>query len=53
MRLATSPHQQDVHFEESLVSGMYKEVFTGKNYEAPSISKLLMEPWSYLVFEKL
>ena len=47
------PHQQDVHFEESLVSGMYKEVFTGKNYEAPSISKLLMEPWSYLVFEKL
>jgi glycosidase len=46
-------NQQKVQFSDAAVSGRYREVFTAKNYEAPSINNIMMEPWSYLVFEKI
>jgi glycosidase len=46
-------HQQQLQFSDAGISGSYREVFTGKNYEAPSINNIMMEPWSYLVFEKV
>ena len=39
--------------EDSIISGMYRNVFTGSKQEAPSIRNLSMEPWGYAVFEKL
>jgi glycosidase len=51
--LNLGPHQQKVRLSDALLSGNYREVFTDKNYEAPSINNIMMEPWSYLVFEKI
>lgn len=51
--LNLSHHQQSLELEETVVSGVYRDVFTGMKKEAPSIKKLLMEPWSYLVLEKI
>jgi alpha-amylase len=45
--------QQKAHIENSLVNGTYRDLFTDTNKEAPSIQNILMEPWSYLVLEKL
>lgn len=50
MNLSDAHHQ--VSLEESMVSGFYADAFTGKKYEAPSLL-LMMEPWSFLVLEKL
>jgi alpha-amylase len=47
-----SGEQQSAHIENEEVSGTYRNVFTGKNQEAPSIKDILMEPWNYLVLEK-
>jgi glycosidase len=51
--LNIGPHQQKVQLSDAPVTGNYREVFTNKNYEAPSINNIMMEPWSYLVFEKI
>jgi glycosidase len=51
--LNMGPHQQKPELSEAAVFGSYREVFTAKNYEAPSINNIMMEPWSYLVFEKI
>lgn len=48
-----SDNQQTFRLEETVVSGMYRDVFTGLKQEAPSIRNLLMEPWSFLILEKL
>jgi len=48
-----SGEQQTAHIEEPLVHGIYRDVFTGENKEAPPIQNVLMEPWSYLVLEKM
>ena len=45
--------QQTAHIEDELVTGTYRDVFTNLNREAPSIQNVLMEPWSYLVMEKM
>ena len=39
--------------EEILINGFYQDAFTDIKYEAPSLKNLMMEPWSYLVLEKL
>lgn len=44
---------QSAHVDESIVSGVYRDVFTGKKQEASSRRDLLMEPWAYLVLEQL
>jgi hypothetical protein len=45
---------QYAHINEGLVTGIYRDVFNGEKTEAPSINNhLLMEPWSFLVLEKL
>jgi alpha-amylase len=46
-------HQQTLQLEDSIVSGIYRNVFTGQKQEAPSIKSLVMEPWSYFICEKL
>jgi glycosidase len=51
--LNIGPHQQKVQLSDAPVTGNYREVFTNRNYEAPSINNIMMEPWSYLVFEKI
>lgn len=48
-----SETRQKVEVDETIVSGMYAEAFTGQKYEAPSLKNLMMEPWSYLVLEKI
>jgi glycosidase len=48
-----SEEKQSVNLEHSLVHGMYKEIFSGLKYEAPSINELSMEPYGYFVFEKM
>lgn len=47
-----SDASHEVSVEESMVSGIYADAFTHKKYEAPSLN-LMMEPWSFLVLEKL
>jgi glycosidase len=44
---------QSIQLDNPLVSGMYKDVFTGLKHEAPLTTNLSMEPWSYLILEKL
>lgn len=44
--------QQLINIEESIAAGNYRNVFTKKEM-APSAENMLMEPWSYLVLEKL
>ena len=44
---------QQIELDHALVNGEYVDVFTDKKHEAPSIKKLSMEPWSYLVLLKL
>lgn len=50
--LNLSNEQQWINIDESVAPGNYRNVFTLKE-EAPSINELLMEPWSYLVLEKI
>lgn len=47
-----SSQPQTLQLEDTLISGMYRDVFTGLKKEAPSIKNLMMEPWSYVVLEK-
>src|SRR3546814_1561791 len=51
--LNLSNTQQIAHIEDSAIPGIYKDVFSGIIKEAPPVKKLLMEPWSYLVLEKI
>jgi alpha-amylase len=44
---------QQAYVEDGISSGFYREIFTGLKQEAPSIKSLSIEPWHYLVFEKL
>ncbi|MBL7698409.1 MAG: 1,4-alpha-glucan branching protein [Chitinophagaceae bacterium] len=48
-----SDTSHEIVLEESLISGTYSDIFTSKKHEAPSLKNLMMEPWSYLVLEKL
>lgn len=50
--LNLSDNQHSLQLEDSIISGVYRNVFSGQKQEAPSIKNLLMEPWSYLVLSK-
>lgn len=50
--LNLSKEQQWINIDESVAPGKYRNLFTLKE-EAPSINELLMEPWSYLILEKI
>lgn len=47
-----SAEEQWVSVDESIAPGNYRNVFTKKE-EAPSKTNLMMEPWSYLVLERI
>jgi glycosidase len=51
--LNLSDSAQTAQFEDPLISGVYLNAFTGVKQEAPSLKSLMMEPWSYLVLEKM
>ncbi|MEO8584354.1 MAG: alpha amylase C-terminal domain-containing protein, partial [Flavitalea sp.] len=44
---------QITSINNDLVSGDYKDVFDGTIKEAPSLMNFTMEPWSYLVLDKV
>ncbi len=44
--------EQLISIEEPIATGNYRDVFTKKE-KAPSADNMLMEPWSYLVLEKV
>ncbi len=46
-----SDEQHDAHIEDERAAGDYRDLFTKENKKAPSV--FAMEPWSYLVLEKL
>ena len=48
-----SNEKQSAHIEDEKIKGAYRDVLTNENKEAPSILDISMEPWSYLVLEKL
>lgn len=50
--LNLSSEQQWINIAEAVAKGNYRNVFTQKE-EAPSLKDLMMEPWSYLVLEKI
>lgn len=50
--LNLSSEQQWISISEPVAPGNYRNVFTQKE-EAPSLNELMMEPWSYLVLEKI
>ncbi len=43
--------EQLINIEESIAAGNYRDIFTKEM--APSDNNITMEPWSYLVLEKL
>ena len=51
--LNLSNAQQVAHIEDAAIPGIYKDVFSGLKQESPLVKKIQMEPWSYLVFEKI
>ena len=44
---------QNIELDHLSLNSMFIDVFTSKKHEAPSIKKLTMEPWSFLVLDKL
>jgi glycosidase len=51
--LNLSDAKQPVGFDDTVPPGIFRDVFAGQKYEAPSLKNLTMEPWSYLVLEKM
>jgi len=41
-----------LQFEESLLPGVYRNIFTGLKQDAASLKNQPLEPWGYLVLEK-
>lgn len=51
INLSEETHHTSI--DETLINGFYKDVFTDVKFDAPSLKSLMMEPWSYLVLEKI
>jgi glycosidase len=44
---------QNIQLEDGSVNGAYAEVFSSREYESGTFANLSLEPWKYLVLEKL
>jgi glycosidase len=44
---------QNIQLEDGSVNGAYEEVFSSRKYESGTFANLSLEPWKYLVLEKL
>ncbi len=44
--------QQSLHLEESIISGMYRDVFTNHKLQASAVKNIHLQPWGWMVLEK-